>query len=81
MPHVALRLALCAQQITPAACHRRPPAYLPPAPPLLLTTKHEQIARLLLAYGADINVVDKSGKKPRDVSVCVSGSVSVGRLC
>jgi hypothetical protein len=29
------------------------------------------VARLLLAYGADINSTDKSGKKPRDVSTAL----------
>lgn len=43
---------------------------VPGCAPLCACLPHRalQIARVLLAYGADINVEDKSGKKARDVS-------------
>lgn len=42
----------------------------------MLPLMPRQIARLLLAYGADINVADKAGKKPRNVSGSCKGRLA-----
>jgi len=42
-----------------------PPSDTPTHPP----TTPLQVGKHLLAYGADVNMANKAGEKPRDVSV------------